>query len=110
MNLNFLNFKSTLCILSSKEMRANILDLQLENRLEFSIKFADSYLEAAKLIEQEKSNPFDHVILNLSFSNRKLQDFVEHLQEISDGKEHYIIEYTNDGELFPVELLGSKSE
>lgn len=102
MDLYFLNFKSILVILSKQDMRINILNLLSSQDIDVNIKFVDSYSEAALLMERNKFNPFDHIVMNLSFSNRKFNDFREYVMPMTEQNPKYLIEYTNDGELaFP---------
>jgi len=86
-------------------MRLNILSLIEEQDVDVNIKFADSYLEAAKLINETVFDPYDHVVLNLSVNNRKVKDFIEMIQPSIDKNPSYLIEYTKDGDLSFVELL-----
>jgi hypothetical protein len=104
MDLYFLNFKSVLVILSAANMRAHILGEIEKQNLDVALKFVDSYSEAAKLINKLEHDPFDHIILNLSFSNRKLNDFVEFIKPMASKRDNFIIEYTREGNLTDVQL------
>lgn len=104
MDLYFLNFKHILIVLTDREMRAHILSHFEEQDIEAKIKFVDSYLEAAKLIQSNKSDPFNHVVVNLSYNNKKLNDFIDFIGPIASGQKDYLVEYTPQFELFPVEL------
>lgn len=105
MDLSHFNFKRILVVLTQKDMRLNILSLIEEQDVDVNIKFADSYLEAAKLINETVFDPYDHVVLNLSVNNRKVKDFIEMIQPSIDKNPSYLIEYTKDGDLSFVELL-----
>jgi hypothetical protein len=104
MDLYFLNFKHILIVLTSSDMRLNILQHFEDQDIETKVKFVDSYLEAAKLIQSNKSDPYNHVIVNLSFNNQKLTDFIEFIGPIAAENENYLIEFTSENELYPVEL------
>lgn len=110
MDLYFLNFKKILVVLTDKTMRAIIMAEFEEQRIDVGVKFVDSYLEAAKSINEEVHDPYDHVILNLSFQNRKLNDFVEFITEKSKELPNFLIEFTQEGELFPVDLANSEED
>jgi hypothetical protein len=99
MDIYFLNFKRVLCILTTKEMRSNILKIISENEVDVNIKFVDSYFMAATLINENEFEPYDHVILNLSLNNRKLQDFVEFIHPSIEKQPNFLIEYTRAGNL-----------
>lgn len=105
MNLSLLNFKRILVVLTHKDMRVAILNLIKEKKIDVNIKFADSYFDAANLINQYVHDPYDHIVLNLSVNNRKLKDFVEFIKPAIDKKPEYLIEYTKAGQLSFVELL-----
>jgi hypothetical protein len=85
-------------------MRENILSHFEDQDIETKTKFVDSYLEAAKLIQSNKSDPFNHVIVNLSYNNKKLNDFIDFIEPIAATQENYLIEFTTENELFPVEI------
>lgn len=99
MDLYFLNFKRVLCILTTKEMRVNILNLVEDLEIDVNIKFVDSYSQAFKQIEDNPFEPYDHIILNLGFNNTKLNDFKEYLAPLIEKQEHFLLEYTRDGDI-----------
>lgn len=99
MELYFLNFKQVLVILTSKNMRLDILDIAAVEELDVNFKFVDSYLEAAKLINAQVHDPYNHIIMNTSIKNNKSKDFLEFIQERVDKDSSFLIEYTNDGHL-----------
>ena len=102
MDLYLLNYKHILVVLTDQNMRQNILKLIEQQEVDVMIKFADSYLKAAKMIDSNKSEPFSHVVLNLSFSNQKLKDFIEFIMPNIQSNPDYLIEYTSEGELMAV--------
>jgi hypothetical protein len=104
MDLYELNFKRVLCVLTTKEMRGNILKIVAKNEIDVNIKFADSYFAAATLINENEFEPYDHVILNLSLNNRKLDDFVEFLHTKMEQQPNFLIEYTRAGNLDAVHI------
>jgi hypothetical protein len=97
MDLYFLNFKRILVVLSSKDMRENILKEIEEKQIDVNIKFADSYFMAAGLIKETPFDPYDHIVLNLSFSNTKLKDFLEFISESIEKDPQFVIAYTPGG-------------
>ena len=103
MDLYFLNFKRVLCILTNKEMRINILNLMEDLEIDVNIKFVDSYSQAFKQIEDNPFEPYDHIILNLSFNNTKLKDFQEYLEPLIQKQENFLLEYTRDGDILAPE-------
>ena len=105
MDLYLFNFKRVLVVLTTQDMRYNILSLVEEQNIDVNIKFADSYFHGAKLINESVHDPYDHVILNLSVNNRKLKDFVEFIGPSIEKNSSYLIEYTKENDLALVELL-----
>lgn len=99
MDLSFLNFKRILVPLNSKDMRVNLLQLMAEQEIDVNMKFVDSYLDAAKLINESPFDPYDHVVLNMSVKNRKLKDFFEFLGPRIEENPQYVLEYTKDNKL-----------
>jgi hypothetical protein len=67
--------------------------------VDVNIKFVDSYSQAFKQIEDNPFEPYDHIILNLSFNNTKLRDFQEYLAPLMEKQENFLLEYTRDGDL-----------
>ncbi len=110
MDLYFLNFKHILIVLTNKTMHSQINSILEENEIEAKLKFVNSYHEAATLIHENKSDPFNHFIVNLSFNNKKLHDFIEYLQGLELPEENYLVEYTNDNQLIPVSLEQIKGD
>ena len=88
-----LNFKQILVVLTHPEMRQKILDLVLLHELDVHLKFVNSYSEAGKLINLEVHDPYDHIILNLNFKNKKLDDFLEFIYPLSQDNPNLLIEY-----------------
>lgn len=99
MDLYFLNFKQILIILTVKDQRAKILKDFKNLEIEANLKFVDGYFEAATLIDRQKHDPYDHIIMNLSVSNRKFKDFMEYIEPMVAANENFLIEYTKDGQL-----------
>ena len=99
MDLYILNFKQILVVLTSKNMRTDILDLIKDQEIEASFKFVDGYLAAAKLINEQIHDPFDNIILNLSLSNSKSRDFIEFLEPKSKENPNFLIDYNTEGTL-----------
>lgn len=58
-------------------MKSNFVNFLNINEIEADFNFVDSYTNGAKLMIEEKFNQFDYIILNKSFSNNKLKDFLE---------------------------------
>lgn len=104
MDLYFLNYKHILVVLTDKKMRQVILDKFERQEIDVIVKFADSYLKAAKMMEANKSEPFTHVIINLSYSNQKLKDFIEYIMPQVKNSNDFLLEYTNEEELVPVTI------
>jgi len=105
MDLYALNFKRVLVVLTTKDMRINILNLFDNENVDVNVKFSDSYSHAVKLINDFPHDPFDHIILNLSANNQKLKDFVEFIQPTTETKPDYLIEYTKEAQLHLVSLI-----
>ena len=109
-DLSILNFKSMLVVLTTKTMKSDILSIVDEQEIDVNIKFADSYYKAGVLINEQKFDPYDHIILNLSVSNKKSRDFLDFIRPTAELKPDFLIEYTNDGELFFVEISSESDE
>jgi hypothetical protein len=109
-DLSILNFKSMLVVLTTKTMKSDILSLIDEQEIDVNIKFTDSYFKAGNLINEQKFDPYDHVILNLSVSNKKSSDFLDFIRPSAEKNPLFLIEYTNDGELFFVEISSESDE
>lgn len=104
MDLYFLNFQRILVVLTSKAMRLAILREIEEKQIDVNIKFADSYFQAANLMQQNQFDPYDHIVLNLSFSNTKFKDFLEYIKPHMKTKKNFLIEYREGQDLcFPQE-------
>ena len=93
-DLYYLNFKQVLVILSANDMRANILESIKDNEIDANFVFVDSYFKAANLINEQKFDPFDYIILNTTNSNSKLKDFMEFLAPNIEAQPDLIVEYT----------------
>ncbi len=78
MDIYSLNFKKILVVVNKKELRSHFVKVLDLNEIEADFTFVDSYSDAAKMVEQEKFNQFDYIILNKKYSNRKLKDFLEY--------------------------------
>ncbi len=94
----FLNFKQVLVVLTSKTMRLDIIKFLEDREIDASIKYADSYTDAAKLIQKSQHDPYNHIILNLSFTNQKLKDFIEFITPQIQEDPKFLIQFTEDGE------------
>ena len=99
MDLSFLNFKRILVPLNTKDMRENLLQMMREQEIDVNMKFVDSYLDAAKLINENPFEPYDHVVLNMSVKNTKLKDFFDFLGPQIEENPKYVLEYTKDKKL-----------
>ena len=97
LDLYFLNFKKAIVILTDKDMRANIIKIIEENDVSVDIKYVNSYIEAAEIINTEKFDPYDHIILNSSKSNKKLKDFMEFIEPTIEKNSSFLIKYNSDG-------------
>jgi len=94
----FLNFKQVLVVLTSASMRAEVINFIDGHEIDCTIKYADSYSAAAKLMESTKNDPYDHIILNLSYTNQKLKDFVEYITPQIEKSPQFLVQFTEDGE------------
>ena len=110
MDLYHLNYKKILVVLTDKKMRQVILNNIKEQEIEVIVKFVDSYLKAAKMLEANKSEPFAHVVLNLSFSNQKLKDFLEYILPKVEENNNFLIEYTKEDKLVAITLTSPKDD
>jgi hypothetical protein len=99
MQLDELNFKQVLVILTSKEMRLKILQVSDKYDLDVGFKFVDSYLEGAKLLSTEIHDPYDFLILDTRIKNRKSKDFNEFIQSFIEKKTNFLIPYQDLEEL-----------
>lgn len=104
MDLSLLNFKSILIILTDKEMRSKILALLEDHEVDVRVKFVDGYFQAATQITENPHDPFDHVVMNLSYNNQKLNDFVEFITPSTEKNPDFLIEYTREGDLCQVDI------
>jgi hypothetical protein len=105
MDLYQLNFKRALCILNKPEIRENLISLVRENELDVNIKYVNSYYEAAKLINENEFDPYDHIILYLGYKNSKLNDFLEFLVPQVERSPNFLIQYTDNNSLEIVDLI-----
>ena len=94
MDLYFLNFKRIIVVLTDSSMRTAILNECEQQEIDVNIKFVDSYFDAATLINENKFDPYDHLLLKTGFSNKKLKDFLGFVQELMDEKEDYLLDYS----------------
>jgi len=94
--LYFLNFKKLLVVLSSKEMRECILDELSNQEVDANIRFVDSYHMAAKLVQQEKFDPYDHIILNTNVNNKKFKDFYEFIEPSIKKDKKFLIQFKDN--------------
>lgn len=102
-DLYFLNFKHVLVVLTAKDMRMNILNTVREQELDVNLKFVDSYIDGAKVINARgEHDPFDYIILNFERASRKINDFVEFVQD--GANPNCFIEYTLDNKLIQIDL------
>lgn len=109
MDLYFLNFKRILVVLTAQSMRQTLLSLFEEQEIDVNVKFVDSYYQAVMQINANEHDPYDHIVLNLSFSNQKLNDFVEFITPSINDNSHFLLEYTQDGSISTVEILDDNS-
>ena len=93
MQLSNLNFKQVLVILTSKEMRLNIIDISNMNGLDVGFKFVDSYLEGAKQLSTEVHDPYDYLIFDTRIKNRKSKDFNEFIEPYIEANKDFLISY-----------------
>jgi hypothetical protein len=93
MQLEDLNFKQVLVILTSKEMRLEILKLSDDFELDIGFKFVDSYLEAAKQISTEVHDPYDYLIFDTRIKNRKSKDFNEFIESYTEKNNNFLLPY-----------------
>ena len=98
------NFKTFLVVLTDDEMKNKIKDYFSKQDIEVAYKFTTSYLDAAKLYNKGRTNIYDGVILNLSFSNKKLFEFVEYIKPQVISNELILLEYQVSGEILRVSL------
>ena len=94
-----LNFKKVLVVLSSPNMRADILDIVESFQVDVNLKFVDSYLQAAHEINENVADSYDFIILNTSHTNKKLKDFLEFVIAKEHLPTNFLIKYTREGQL-----------
>ncbi len=77
-------------------MRECILDEFSDQDIDVNIKFVDSYHMAAKLVHQEKFDPYDHIILNTNVSNKKFKDFYEFIEPSIKKNKKFLIHFKDN--------------
>lgn len=90
----FLNFKQVLVVLTSNNMRQNIIKVMSENEIDANFVYVESYFKAATLINEQKFDPFDYIILDTSKSNKKLKDFLEFIEPCVAKNADFVLEYS----------------
>lgn len=97
MELNDLNFKQALIVLTKPTMRIEILDFLKANDIDMGIKFVDSYFEGAKMIQKLEHDPYDFIILDKNIKNSKSKDFIEYAT--SEQMKSSILTFSSDEKL-----------
>lgn len=77
-------------------MREHILNEFRAQEVDANIKFADSYHMAAKLVQQEKFDPYDHIILNTNVNNKKFKDFYEFIEPSIKKNKKFLVRFSDN--------------
>lgn len=104
MDLSEFNYQKFLVVLTDEVMKKNIKDHFSRQEVEVAFKFVTSYKEAATLFKVGGTKIYNGVILNLSFSNQKIFDFVEYIKPDIQKNELSLLEYLKDGNIVKVVL------
>lgn len=78
MELSDLNFKQALIVLTKPTMRIEILNFLKEQEIDIGIKFVNSYIEGAKMIQTLEHDPYDFIVVDRDVSNSKSKDFLDY--------------------------------
>ncbi len=97
MELSDLNFKQALIVLTKPTMRVEILDFFKDQEVDLGIKFVDSYMDGAKLVQKLEHDPYDFVIVDRNVSNSKSKDFIEYIS--TEKKQTKILTFSRDEKL-----------
>lgn len=96
MDIYALNFKRAICILNNKNIRPYIIGFIKEHDIDLNVQYVDSYTQAVVKIRENKFDQYDHLILDLSVKNTKINDFVEFIKEEMKDSPNFIINYSNN--------------
>jgi DNA-binding NarL/FixJ family response regulator len=97
MELSDLNFKQVLVVLTKPNMRIEIINYLKEQEIDLGLKFVDSYMDGAKMVQRLEHDPYDFIIVDKLVNNAKSKDFIEFITV--EKKETKILTFSSDEKL-----------
>ena len=103
MDYSLLNFKHLLVVLNDKSIRTQLIKFIEKHEIDIKIKYVDSYYAAAIFLQNELSDPVDHILMSFEIQNQKFNDFVEFAHEYLQEHQGSFLELY-EGELNTITL------